>query len=69
MTTERRLRLVGDVYLDCTGNGTLGYFAGAAYAIGREGRAAYGEKDARESPTARPWATPSTLWPRTGAAR
>lgn len=50
MTTERRLRLVGDVYLDCTGNGTLGYFAGAAYAIGREGRAAYGEKDAPEVP-------------------
>lgn len=29
MTTERRFRLRGKIYLDCTGNGTLGYFAGA----------------------------------------
>ena len=46
MTTERRFRLRGKVYLDCTGNGTLGYFAGAEYAIGREDKTTYGEKDA-----------------------
>lgn len=50
MTTERRLRLEGKIYLDCTGNGTLGYFAGAEYAIGREDKAAYGEKDAPDAP-------------------
>lgn len=46
MTTEKRFGLKGQIYLDCTGNGTLGYFAGAEYAIGREGTRAYGEKDA-----------------------
>lgn len=46
MTTERRLRLRGKIYIDCTGNGTLGYFAGAEYAVGREAQSTYGEKDA-----------------------
>lgn len=46
MTTEKRFGLKGQIYLDCTGNGTLGYFAGAEYAIGREGTETYGEKDA-----------------------
>lgn len=46
MTTEKRFGLKGKIYLDCTGNGTLGYFAGAEYAIGREDCRTYGEKDA-----------------------
>lgn len=46
MTTERRYQFTGDIYLDCTGNGTLGYFAGAEYAIGRECTKVYGEADA-----------------------
>ena len=50
MTTERRFRLDGKIYLDCTGNGTLGYFAGAEYAIGREDKSTYGEKDAPDVP-------------------
>lgn len=50
MTTEHRLRLKGDIYIDCTGHGSLGYFAGAEYAIGREGRDDYGEQGAPETP-------------------
>ena len=46
MTTEKRFSFEADVYLDCTGNGTLGYFAGAEYAIGRECKADFSEKDA-----------------------
>ncbi len=46
MTTERRFALEGGIYLDCTGHGTLGYFAGAEYMIGREAAAEFGEKDA-----------------------
>ena len=46
MTTEKRFCVTGEIYLDCTGNGTLGYFAGAEYAIGREDGKTYGEKDA-----------------------
>lgn len=50
MTTEKRLSIKGEVYLDCTGNGTLGYFAGAEYAIGREDKRTYDEKDAPDVP-------------------
>ena len=46
MTTEKRFAIEGKIYMDCTGNGTLGYFAGAEYAIGREGNKIYNEKDA-----------------------
>ena len=46
MSTEKRFSFVADVYLDCTGNGSLGYFSGAEYAVGRECRADFGEKDA-----------------------
>ena len=48
MTTEKRFAIEGKIYMDCTGNGTLGYFAGAEYAIGREGKKIYNEKDAPE---------------------
>lgn len=46
MTTELWLEITAEVYVDATGNGTLGYLAGAEYKIGREGKAEYGEKDA-----------------------
>jgi hypothetical protein len=46
MNTEKRFSLEGKIYLDCTGNGTLGYFAGAQYAIGREAAHEFDEKDA-----------------------
>lgn len=50
MTTETRYELTADVFIDSTGNGTLGYFAGNEYAIGREDGKTYGEKDAPEKP-------------------
>lgn len=34
------------VFSDCTGDGTVGYLAGADYAMGRESRAEYGEPSA-----------------------
>ena len=48
MTTERRFRFTADIYVDATGHGTLGYFAGAEYMIGRENQATYHEKSAPE---------------------
>ena len=35
-TTEMRLRLRAKIYIDATGNGTLGYYAGAEYRTGSE---------------------------------
>lgn len=46
MNTEKRFAFEAKVYLDCTGNGTLGYFAGAEYMIGREASHEFREKDA-----------------------
>lgn len=46
MNTEIRYELTAEVFVDTTGNGTLGYFAGAEYCIGREACCEYGEKDA-----------------------
>ncbi len=50
MTTETWMEISADVYIDATGNGTLGYMAGAEYKIGREGREEYQEKDAPDQP-------------------
>lgn len=47
-TTEQWMELTADVFVDATGNGTLGYMAGAEYKVGREGCDEYGEKDAPE---------------------
>ncbi len=46
MTTEKRFRFTADIFVDATGNGTLGYFAGAEYAIGRESSETYREASA-----------------------
>lgn len=50
MTTERRYLFHAAIFIDCTGHGTLGYFAGAEYAIGREAKSAYGEQNAPDLP-------------------
>ena len=50
MTTELWMELTADVFVDATGNGTLGYMAGAEYKIGREGRDEYREEDAPDVP-------------------
>lgn len=47
-TTETWYRIRGGIYVDATGNGTLGYFAGAEYRFGCEDRHTYQEESARE---------------------
>lgn len=46
MNTEKRFRFTAQIFVDTTGNGTLGYFSGAEYSVGREASCEYGEKDA-----------------------
>ena len=50
--TGERVRFEAPVFSDCTGDGTVGYLAGADYAMGREGRDDYGEPSAPETPDA-----------------
>ncbi|MCC7519170.1 MAG: FAD-dependent oxidoreductase [Verrucomicrobiae bacterium] len=47
-STEDRFRLRAKVFADCTGDGGLGAAAGAAFVMGREAKARYGESLARE---------------------
>jgi hypothetical protein len=47
-TDLRELRFPGRWFADCTGDGTLGFLAGAAYRLGRESRAETGESLAPE---------------------
>ena len=42
-STEDRFRIAAKVFCDCTGDGRLGYEAGAPFREGREGSAEYGE--------------------------
>ncbi len=44
--TGELVRFVAPVYADCTGDGTVGYLAGADFAMGREGKEDYGEPSA-----------------------
>ena len=41
--TGEEMRLGGSCYADCTGDGTVGYLAGADWRMGREARHEYGE--------------------------
>ena len=50
MSTEVRYKFTAKVFIDCTGHGTLGYFAGAEYRIGREEKSEFDEKDAPDKP-------------------
>ncbi|MFJ5613139.1 FAD-dependent oxidoreductase [Streptomyces sp. NPDC093221] len=49
MGSERRVRFESEVFLDCTGDGLIGYLAGARHRIGREARAEYDEPWAPET--------------------
>ena len=49
-TTETKWVIDGNIFIDCTGNGTLGYLAGAEYRIGSEGKAEFNEPDAPDEP-------------------
>ena len=50
--TNRRTRIRGRLFADATGDGWIGYFAGAKFMYGREGVEAYGESCAPEVPDA-----------------
>lgn len=49
-TTETRWIIEGKIFIDCTGNGTLGYLAGAEYRTGSEAKAEFNEPDAPDEP-------------------
>jgi len=48
MGSERRIRFESPVFLDCTGDGLIGFLAGARYRIGREARSEFHEEWAPE---------------------
>lgn len=45
-STQHAFSIEGEMFLDCTGDGWLGYFAGAEYRMGREAPEEYGEPHA-----------------------
>ncbi|MHC4741765.1 MAG: FAD-dependent oxidoreductase [Planctomycetota bacterium] len=47
---SKELRFKGKLFADCTGDGTLGFLAGADFRMGREGKAETGESLAPEKP-------------------
>ncbi len=49
-TTEMRFKLSAPLFVDSTGNGTLGYYAGAEYRQGSESKAETGEEHAPAEP-------------------
>jgi len=48
-TTEMRYKFTAPLFSDCTGHGTLGYFAGAEFRQGSESKAETGEEHAPET--------------------
>ncbi len=46
--TSEELKFSAPVFVDCTGDGTIGYLAGADYRMGREGKDETGEEKAPE---------------------
>jgi hypothetical protein len=48
IATNQEMRFEGSFFSDCTGDGTLGYLAGAEFRMGRESRAETGESLAAE---------------------
>lgn len=48
--TGEQIELTAPLFSDCTGDATIGYLAGADWAMGREGRDEYGESLAPEQP-------------------
>jgi len=48
MGSERLIRFESPMFVDCTGDGLVGFLAGAAYRLGREARDEYGEDWAPE---------------------
>jgi len=65
--TSRELRFAAPLFVDCTGDGTIGYLAGADYRMGREGRSETGETMAPAKPDRRTMGS-SNLWNSTRTA-
>ncbi len=57
--SERQFRMRAHVYIDDTGDGTLGYLAGADFMVGREAKETFGESIAPDR--ADMWVLPSTM--------
>lgn len=49
-TTEYNIEISADIFADCTGNATLGYFAGAEFREGSEGYDEFSEPHAPQKP-------------------
>ncbi|MFI3332590.1 MAG: FAD-dependent oxidoreductase [Rikenellaceae bacterium] len=49
-STESKITIEADVFIDCSGDGQLAVSAGAEYRTGREGKAEFGEKYAPDAP-------------------
>jgi len=54
MGTEKKHIIAAPVFVDCTGDGVLGYRAGADYQWGMEARSQYNEPAAPEHPSSQP---------------
>ena len=50
IATNQQRRFAGTLFADCTGDGTVGFLAGADYRVGRESQAETGEPLAPEEP-------------------
>jgi len=61
IVTGKESRFAGRLFADCTGDGTVGYLAGADYRYGRESRAETGESLAVEKPDRQTMGT-SVMW-------
>jgi len=59
--TSKELRFPAPLFADCTGDGTLGYLAGAEYRYGRESRQETGEALAPQKPDRQTMGT-SVMW-------
>lgn len=65
--TGKRLRFPAQVFADCTGDGTIGYLAGADFRLGREAKSETGEEIAVEKADTMTMGT-SIMWYRVDGA-
>lgn len=61
IVSGRELRFIAPLFIDCTGDGQVGFLAGAEYRYGREGRDETGERTAPAKEDKRHMG-PSNLW-------
>ncbi len=59
--TANRVRLQAAIFIDCTGDGWIGYWAGADYRMGRESVSEFGESRAPATPDAKTMGN-SLMW-------